>query len=87
MQTIILHGSRILKPVSLSEHGELVGGADQFLRDARVVGSVASIVDYHELGVWPYAAELPGVADRCLKVKASVHHDPRDVEQRISVAE
>src|SRR3990170_8169806 len=76
-----------LRALALSEHGELVGGADQFLAEARAVGGVASVVNDHELSAWPHAVELPSVGDGCLKVKSSVHHDPGDVGQRVGIAE
>src|SRR3970040_522648 len=76
-----------LRALALSEYGESVGGADQFLAEDRVAGGVASVVNDYELSAWPHAVELPCVGDGRLKVKSSVHHDPGDVGQRIGIAE
>src|SRR3990170_6496604 len=80
-------GGKAMVSLRTFTYRELVGGADQFLAEARVVGGVASVVNDHELGAWPHAVELPCVGDGCLKVKSSVHHDPGDVGQQIGIAE
>src|SRR5438309_8845293 len=71
----------------LSARCELVGRADQFPGDARAVGGVPRVVNDHQLGARPDAAEVPGPGDRRLKIKASMHQDPRDAGQRGGAAE
>src|SRR5438309_8617242 len=66
---------------------ESVGGADQFLGDARAVGGVPRMVTDHQLGARPDPAKVPGPSDRRLKIKASVHQDPRDAAQRVGAPE
>ncbi len=68
--------------ILLPAYREPVAGEDQFLRDGKAGGGMAGVVNDHELGSGPDALELPRVTDWRLEVKASVHHDPWDIDQR-----
>ena len=46
-----------------------------------LVGRVPCVVHHDEFGLRPDAAQLPRIADRRLKVKASVDHDARNVRE------
>src|SRR5205823_1624832 len=71
--------------VRLSKDGEAIGCPDEFLGEVWVVGSMASVVNHHQLGTWPHALEFPGVCNGGLKVKATIHQNSGDVGQDISV--
>ena len=59
----------------------------QLPREARLVGSVTGVVDDHELGAGPRAAELPRVGDGRHEIEASLHEDAGDVRKQVGVAE
>jgi len=71
----------------LSKDSEAIGCPDEFLGEARVVGGMASVVNHHQLGMWPHPLEFPGVGNGGLKVKAAIHQDAGDVGQDIGTAQ
>ena len=48
---------------------------------------MASLVNNHQLGMWPHAFEFPRVSNGGLKVKATIHQDPGDAGQDTGVAQ
>ena len=69
---------RTLRRIS---RAEAITRKHKFALKTLTAGGVPGIVNDDELGSWPRAVKLPGVPERCLKVKACVHHDRGDVVQ------